>query len=112
VTGALSPKTPPTVNTGGFSPSAGIAVTADGASAYVTDAGSNTISQYSIDAVTGALSPRVPATVMAGGAPFGIAATPSRREPTGKEQCKNGGWRSFPQFRKQGECIRMVNTGT
>jgi hypothetical protein len=29
--------------------------------------------------------------------------------PTSKEQCKNGGWRNFPQFRNQGQCIAFVN---
>jgi hypothetical protein len=26
-----------------------------------------------------------------------------------KEQCKNGDWRNFPQFKNQGECIAFVN---
>ncbi len=31
--------------------------------------------------------------------------------PTTKEQCKNGGWRNFPQFKNQGLCIAFVNHG-
>jgi hypothetical protein len=25
--------------------------------------------------------------------------------PTSKDQCKNGGWKAFPQFKNQGECV-------
>ena len=28
-----------------------------------------------------------------------------------KEQCKKGGWRNFPQFKNQGQCIAFVNHG-
>jgi len=31
--------------------------------------------------------------------------------PTSKEQCKNGGWRNFPQFKNQGDCVSFVATG-
>ena len=27
---------------------------------------------------------------------------------TSKSQCKNGGWRNFPQFRNQGQCVSFV----
>ena len=30
--------------------------------------------------------------------------------PTSKEQCKNGGWRTFPGFRNQGDCVAFVAT--
>jgi hypothetical protein len=29
--------------------------------------------------------------------------------PTGKGQCKSGGWRNFPGFKNQGSCISFVN---
>jgi hypothetical protein len=29
--------------------------------------------------------------------------------PTNKDQCKNGGWRNYPQFKNQGQCIAFVN---
>jgi hypothetical protein len=29
--------------------------------------------------------------------------------PTSKEQCKQGGWRDFPDFRNQGDCISFVS---
>jgi hypothetical protein len=29
--------------------------------------------------------------------------------PTSKDQCKHGGWRNFPQFKNQGQCIAFVN---
>ena len=32
--------------------------------------------------------------------------------PTSKSQCLNGGWRSFPQFKNQGQCIVFVNHGS
>jgi DNA-binding beta-propeller fold protein YncE len=67
------PKTPATVATGSFPTS--VAVTPDGASAYVTNQDDNTVSQYSVDPVTGALSPKTPATVAAGFLPFDLAVT-------------------------------------
>jgi hypothetical protein len=30
--------------------------------------------------------------------------------PTSKEQCKNGGWRNFPGFKNQGDCVSYVAT--
>jgi DNA-binding beta-propeller fold protein YncE len=105
VTGELSPKSPATVGTGS-SPSR-VAVTSDGTSAYVTNLNSDTVSQYDIDQVTGALSPKTPSTVAAG-APVGIAIGPRPRAPTSMEQCKNGGWRDYSQFKNQGQCVAFV----
>jgi hypothetical protein len=31
--------------------------------------------------------------------------------PSSKDQCKNGGWRNFPQFKNQGDCVSFVETG-
>jgi hypothetical protein len=31
--------------------------------------------------------------------------------PTGKDQCKHGGWRDFGVFRNQGDCVSFVATG-
>jgi hypothetical protein len=31
--------------------------------------------------------------------------------PTSKEQCRNGGWRNFPQFKNQGDCVSFIETG-
>jgi len=31
--------------------------------------------------------------------------------PTSKSQCKNGGWRTFPGFKNQGECVAFVERG-
>jgi hypothetical protein len=28
--------------------------------------------------------------------------------PTSKDQCRSGGWRNFPGFRNQGECVAFV----
>jgi hypothetical protein len=32
--------------------------------------------------------------------------------PASRQQCKNGGWRNFPQFKDQGQCIAFVNRGS
>ena len=45
-----------------------------------------------------------------GDGPFGVAVTPAQ-VPASKDQCKNGGWRNFPQFKNQGQCIAFVNHG-
>jgi 6-phosphogluconolactonase len=111
-TGVVSPKTPPTVATG--SGPSGIVVTADGTSAYVTifNGGSlGYVSQYDIDPLNGTLSPKSPANVAAGIQPFDIALGPLPRVPTSKAQCKSGGWRNFPQFKNQGDCVSFVETG-
>jgi hypothetical protein len=31
--------------------------------------------------------------------------------PTSKEQCKNGGWRDFPGFKNEGDCVSFVVAG-
>ena len=31
--------------------------------------------------------------------------------PASKEECEDGGWRNFPQFKNQGQCIAFVNHG-
>lgn len=31
--------------------------------------------------------------------------------PTSRSQCLNGGWRAFPGFKNQGQCIAFVNRG-
>jgi hypothetical protein len=104
--GALAPKTPATVATGTFPFK--IAVSPGGHSVYVTNNSDNTVSQYDVGA-GGALTPKFPATVATGDNPRGIAVTPLPRVPTSKEQCKNGGWRNFPQFKNQGQCVAFVN---
>jgi hypothetical protein len=30
---------------------------------------------------------------------------------TSKDQCRDGGWRNFPPFKNQGQCIAFVNHG-
>jgi hypothetical protein len=32
-------------------------------------------------------------------------------QPASKEDCKNGGWRDFPDFNNQGQCVAFVNHG-
>jgi len=31
--------------------------------------------------------------------------------PTTKDECKDGGWRNFPDFKNQGQCVSFVATG-
>jgi hypothetical protein len=31
--------------------------------------------------------------------------------PTTKDQCKNGGWKTYGAFRNQGHCVSFVATG-
>jgi hypothetical protein len=38
-------------------------------------------------------------------------ASPVPLGPTSKEQCKNGSWHNYPQFKNEGQCIAFVNHG-
>ena len=31
--------------------------------------------------------------------------------PSSKDQCRNGGWRNYPQFKNVGQCVAFVNHG-
>jgi DNA-binding beta-propeller fold protein YncE len=104
--GLLSPKSPASVLTGGIH-TGGVAVSPDSQNFYVTSG--EAVSQYDV-AADGSLSPKNPARVAAGIGPSGIAITPLARVPTGKEQCKEGGWRDFPRFRNEGKCVSFVQT--
>jgi 6-phosphogluconolactonase len=110
-TGALTPKTPASVLTGGTP--TGLAVTADGRTAYVADVSAppSGVAQYDIDPATGRLSPKTPAIVYAGPEPIDVAVTPAPPAPavpTSKDQCRQGGWQAFPQFKNQGACVSFV----
>ncbi len=122
--GTLSPKTPAAV--GGFGSEwgqdiEGIAVAPDSRSVYLTnhtrrdqggfDGGKGVIAQYDINPISGALSPKSPATVPTGDFPGHIAVGPLPRFPSAKGQCKHGGWRNFPQFKNQGQCVASVEHG-
>jgi hypothetical protein len=41
----------------------------------------------------------------------GVAVVDAPPLPTSKDQCKNGGWRNFPGFKNQGDCVSFVATG-
>jgi hypothetical protein len=49
----------------------------------------------------------VPATVIRGD----IVVTDAPPLPTSKDQCKNGGWRTYGVFENQGDCVSFVATG-
>lgn len=40
-----------------------------------------------------------------------LAVTDALARPTSKEQCKHGGWRRFPGFRNQGDCVSSLSAG-
>jgi hypothetical protein len=40
-----------------------------------------------------------------------VVVTDAQPFPASKDQCKNAGWRNFPQFKNQGQCIAFVNHG-
>jgi hypothetical protein len=40
-----------------------------------------------------------------------IVVTDAPPLPTSIDQCKNGGWRNFPGFTNQGDCVSFVATG-
>jgi hypothetical protein len=39
-----------------------------------------------------------------------VDAQPPPPLPTSKDQCTNGGWRTFPGFKNQGDCVSFVAT--
>jgi hypothetical protein len=43
----------------------------------------------------------------------GVLQVPAPSGPTSKDQCKNGGWKTFtdPSFKNQGDCVSFVATG-
>jgi hypothetical protein len=61
----------------------------------------------------------LPASTDCGFQPFGdypltggdIVVVDASPLPTSKDQCKNGGWRSFGTFKNQGDCVSFVATG-
>jgi hypothetical protein len=40
-----------------------------------------------------------------------IVVTDAAPLPTSKDQCKNGGWRTYGVFKNQGDCVSFVATG-
>jgi hypothetical protein len=45
-----------------------------------------------------------------GGTPGTFTANFGPQMPTTKEQCKNGGWKTYPAFKNQGDCVSYVAT--
>jgi DNA-binding beta-propeller fold protein YncE len=108
-TGALTPKTPAEVTAGNLPED--LAVAPDGGALYVANGLDNNVSQFAIGA-TGLLAPLAPATVPTGDAPTAVATTPPPSVPKTKDDCRNGGWRTFgpPPFKNQGDCVSFVAT--
>ena len=84
----------------------GVAITPDGARAYVPNAVDNTVS--GIDTATNT----VVATISVGQLPLGVAITPAPPAPKSKEECKHGGYLKFGPpagpFKNQGQCVSYV----
>jgi 6-phosphogluconolactonase (cycloisomerase 2 family) len=85
----------------------GVALSPDGKSLYATNEQGVTVSQYNVGP-DGALTFKNPFSVQTGRSPGDIAVTPTPHVPTAVGQCKSGGWRDFPQFKNQGECVASV----
>ena len=51
----------------------------------------------------------IPFNVALGSIQIGNCAPPPPPAPTSKELCKDGGWRNYPQFKNQGQCVAFVN---
>ena len=113
--GRLVPKSPSAEAVG--SDPFGVAVSPDGRSVYVANFGtpfstpftSGSVSQFDV-AADAALSPKSPATALAGAGSRDVVVSPPARVPSTKAQCKDGGWRAFPQFKNQGDCVSYVAT--
>jgi hypothetical protein len=41
---------------------------------------------------------------------YGVIIHDAQPLPTTKDQCKNGGWRNFPGFKNEGDCVSFVAT--
>jgi hypothetical protein len=41
----------------------------------------------------------------------GLGGPPPAAMPATKDECGNGGWRSFGAFKNQGDCVSFVATG-
>jgi hypothetical protein len=39
-----------------------------------------------------------------------IVVVDAKPFPTSKDQCKNGGWRNYPDFKNEGDCVSFVTT--
>jgi hypothetical protein len=88
-----------------------MAVSPDGRSLYLAQP--SAILQFDVDPATGLLRPKAPAGVPASESTYGLVLASPRQappEPTSKDQCKQGGWRAFPQFRNQGQCVSFVTS--
>jgi 6-phosphogluconolactonase (cycloisomerase 2 family) len=107
--GTLRPKAPGSVAVPGGHTAAEMAVSPDGRSLYLAQP--SAIRKFDVDLATGRLTPKTPAGVPASVSALGIVLASPRQapsEPTAKDQCKNGGWRAFAQFKNQGQCVSFV----
>jgi hypothetical protein len=57
--------------------------------------------------VTRPLGPTYPDPLFDGN----VVITDAPFQPTARQQCKSGGWRNFPGFKNEGDCVSFVATG-
>jgi hypothetical protein len=66
----------------------------------------------SFDVTVGSAEPGIfEATVVWSGGTLTQSLFVDCSTPASKEECKRDGWRNFPQFKNQGQCIAFVNHG-
>jgi hypothetical protein len=53
----------------------------------------------------------LPPTGLGGPVAGEIRVVDAQPFPTSKDQCKNGGWRNYPGFKNQGDCVTFIATG-
>jgi len=84
----------------------GVAITPDGLRVYVPNFGNSTVSV--IDTITNTTI----ATIPVGANPIGIAVMPAPATPKTKDDCRDGGYKTFGPpvgpFKNQGQCIKFV----
>jgi YVTN family beta-propeller protein len=89
-----------------------LTVSPDGASAYVASIGLDPLSPGTVWVIETSGNTSV-TSIPVGAFPVGVAITPAPpviTVPTNKDQCKQGGWRTFsnPSFKNQGDCVSFV----
>ena len=82
-----------------------------GPATFTTDANGETIGVFGTVGVKTIFTWTVDSPYLGGAVSKTLTVT-CEPKPTSKAQCKNGGWRNFPQFKNQGQCIAFVNHRT
>jgi hypothetical protein len=88
----------------------------------VTDGGGPDSGEDSFEFATGVGDPQLPGPTDCSSFPTGgptavntlgdLTVIDSSPLPTSRNQCNNGGWRNYPGFKNQGQCIAFVERGS